>query len=57
MSEQVRQLVLKRIAWLRQKEAEQRRVEGPDYTASDLLRGRTQGEIGALMWLLATVQL
>lgn len=44
--------IRRRIDWLKQKEAEQRRVGGPDFTSSDLLRGRTQGEIGALEWLL-----
>lgn len=44
--------VRERIQWLKQKEQEQRRVGGPDFTASNLLRGRTQGEIGALEWLL-----
>jgi hypothetical protein len=52
MSDKLLDIVLKRIMWLEQKLKEQRRVGGPDYTPSVLLQGRTQGEIGALRWLL-----
>jgi hypothetical protein len=41
-----------RIAWLKSKETEMRRVGGPDYTPNALLRGRVQGEIGGLKWIL-----
>lgn len=41
-----------RIDWLKQKERAQREVGGPEYTASQLLWGRTQGNIGALEWVL-----
>jgi hypothetical protein len=39
--------IRERIAWLREKEQEQRRVGGPE-----LLLGRTQGNIGSLEWVL-----
>jgi len=52
ISEGTFNLILERILWLKQKAKEQRRVGGPEFTSSDLLRGRTQGEIGALQWLL-----
>jgi len=45
-------LLRERTHWLEQKARAQRQVGGPDFTGSDLLRGRTQGEIGALKWLL-----
>lgn len=40
--------IRERIAWLKQKEQEQRRVGGPDSTRNPLLLGRTQGAIGEL---------
>jgi len=52
MNDKVLGNILKRILWLKQKETEQRRVGSPEFTSSDLLRGRTQGEIGALKRLL-----
>lgn len=51
-----RELVENRIEELKQKEREQRRRDGPEYTRSELLRGRTQGEIGALEWVLERVE-
>jgi len=41
-----------RIAWLKQKLQEMRRLGGPDYTPSRTLQDRTDGEIGGLKWVL-----
>ena len=48
--------VNERIDWLEQKLLEMRRVDGPDYTPSDLLQGRVQGEIGGLKWVLREIK-
>jgi hypothetical protein len=41
-----------RLDWLRDRQREMRRAGGPDFMASDLRRGRVQGQIGELEWLL-----
>ena len=43
-----REWLVERIAWLKQKLQAQATVGGPEYDSSELLRGRTQGNIGAL---------
>jgi hypothetical protein len=51
MSSQEEKMLVERIDWLKQKLAEQR---NPDSTVSGtpLLIGRTEGNIGALEWVL-----
>ena len=44
--------LLKRIDWLEQKLAAMREPGNPDYTPSQLLWGRVQGQIGELKHLL-----
>lgn len=51
----MKQKILDRIKWRKQKETAAREVGGPEYTASNLLRGRIQGEIGGLKWVLDNV--
>lgn len=48
----VRESLEKRIIELDQKLAEMRRPDGPDFNPSDMMRGRVQGQIGELTWLL-----
>lgn len=51
----MKQKILDRIKWLKQKSTSMCAVGGPDYTASPVLRGRVQGEIGGLQWVLDNV--
>jgi hypothetical protein len=41
-----------RIAWLEQKDQAMREPNNPDFNPSLLLRGRIQGEMGGLKWVL-----
>lgn len=51
----MKQKIQDRIKWLRQKSAVMCDPSGPDYTSNQLLRGRVQGEIGGLQWVLDNV--
>jgi TATA-binding protein-associated factor Taf7 len=52
MTRQQEKLLRDRLDWLKQKLEAQRAPSSQDYTTNPLLIGRTEGNIGAMEWVL-----
>lgn len=52
MTQEQEKLLCDRIRWLKDKLAAQRNPASSDYTPQQLLIGRTEGNIGAIEWVL-----